>query len=327
MKRGAMLVVGAVITVLAPVVLIAVMQTAAPAVTVGAADCLTPEGTPWDLDPEQRANAQLIIDVGRERAIPSRGWAIAIATAAQESALHAHPDPDAFGSSGIFQQTPPAWGTRAQVNDARHAVGSFYAALVEVGGWRTLELTVVAQTVQRSAFPDAYRKHTATAISAVRELGGEELDCANVSLTTGTVDPAPRNPDGSWPPEACGVRPDPTTGRGCVTPRTDHMVRAARAAGYPEPGCWRVDDHGEHPRGRACDFMVTSGGEARDAQRAQGDMLASWAISNADRLGVMYVIWFRRIWTPGQGWQAYNNPFGGNDPSGWHTNHVHISVY
>jgi hypothetical protein len=55
--------------------------------------------------------------------------------------------------------------------------------------------------------------------------------------------------------------------------------------------------------------------------------LATWAVSNADRIGVMYVIWFRRIWTPSEGWHAYNNPFGGDDPSGWHTNHVHISMY
>ncbi|GLY02430.1 hypothetical protein [Actinoplanes sp. NBRC 101535] len=317
----------AVLAVLAPISLVAVMQSAAPAVTVGAADCLTPEGTAWVLDTEQKANAQLIIDVGAARSIPPRGWAVAIATAAQESALRAAPEPDGFGSSGLFQQTPPAWGTRAEVNDNRHATGSFYTALEKVGGWQTMDLTVAAQTVQISAFPDAYRKHTATAIDTVRDLGGQELDCSRVTLASGMAEPAPRNPDGSWPIETCAVRPDPTTGGGCLTPRTDHLVRVAAAAGYPKPGCWRVDNHGEHPKGRACDFMMTSGGEASGAQRAQGDAMAQWAVANADRLGLMYVIWFRRIWTPAQGWHAYNNPFGGNDPSGWHTNHVHISVY
>jgi hypothetical protein len=33
------------------------------------------------------------------------------------------------------------------------------------------------------------------------------------------------------------------------------------------------------------------------------------------------------IWTPAEGWHTYGNPWGGDDPSGWHTNHVHISVY
>jgi hypothetical protein len=319
----------ATLSVLLPLTGVALIRSATPAVatTVDSASCLTPQGTAWQLDAEQRANAQLIIDVGRRRNVPPRGWAIAIATAAQESALRAHPAPDAFGSSGLFQQTPPAWGTRAQVNDATYAADAFYTALLKVGGWQTMELTVAAQTVQNSAFPDAYAKHAATAIDAVRDLGGQELDCAKLSLATGTADPAPRNPDGSWPTEACSVKPDPTTGAGCITPRTDHLVHVAEQAGYPKPGCWRVDDHGEHPLGRACDFMMTSGGEAAGADRARGDAMAAWAVANADRLGIMYVIWFRRIWTPAKGWHAYNNPFGGDDPSGWHTNHVHISVY
>ena len=327
MRRGTVLVSGAVLGVLAPLTLVAVMQSAAPALAGNAADCLNPEGTPWTLDPEQKANAQAIIDVGRQRGLPPRGWAIAIATAAQESALRADPSPDAFGSSGVFQQTPPAWGTREQVNDVQHAASSFYTTLTKMGGWQTMEVTVAAQTVQRSAFPDAYAKHTATAINVVRDVGGAELDCNKLALASGTADPAPRNPDGSWPSEACSIRPDPTTGGGCLTPRTDHLVRVAAAEGYPKPGCWRVDDHGQHPKGRACDFMMTSGGEAGGAQRARGDAMAAWAVANANRLGIMYVIWFRNIWTPGQGWHDYNNPFGGNDPSGWHTNHVHISMY
>ena len=34
----------------------------------------------------------------------------------------------------------------------------------------------------------------------------------------------------------------------------------------------------------------------------------------------------RMIWTPAEGWHAYDNPWDGDDPSGWHTNHVHISL-
>ncbi|GAB1639703.1 hypothetical protein [Krasilnikovia sp. MM14-A1259] len=325
MRRAAVLVGGATLSVLLPLTTIALVESGKPALAGTAADCLAPQGTAWQLDVEQQATARLIVDVGRQRGVPPRGWAVAIATAAQESALHAHPEPDAFGSSGIFQQTPPAWGTREQVNDAGHAANSFYTALLKVGGWESMELTQAAQTVQRSAYPDAYAKHTATAIAAVRDLGGVDLDCAN--LTPAGAGSAPRSADSSWPPEACSIRPDPTTGHGCLTPRTAQLVRAVAAVGYPEAGCWRVDDHGEHPKGRACDFMMTSGGEATGAQRARGDALATWAVSNADRFGIMYVIWFRRIWTRAQGWHAYNNPFGGNDPSGWHTNHVHISVY
>ena len=69
------------------------------------------------------------------------------------------------------------------------------------------------------------------------------------------------------------------------------------------------------------------GGEATGAQKAHGDAMAAWAVANAANLGIRYVIWFRMIWTDDEGWHAYNNPFGGDDPSGWHTNHVHISAH
>jgi hypothetical protein len=303
-----------------------VFQTPNPAAAVDAASCLTPEGTPWTLDTEQKANAQLIIDIGRQRGIPPRGWAVAIATAAQESSLHNHTTPDLYGSSGLMQQTPPWWGTRDQVNDLTYAVNAFDNALMKIVGWQTMPITVAAQTVQHSSFPDAYAKHTATAINAVRDLSKVELDCAHLT-TGGTADSAPRNPDGTWPAEGCTIRPDPTTGQGCLTPRTKHVVDQAAVAGYTKPGCYRPSGPGEHPKGRACDWMMTSGGEASGAQRARGDAMATWAVANADRLGIMYVIWFRQIWTRAKGWHPYDNPWGGNDPSGWHTNHVHISVY
>jgi len=57
--------------------------------------------------------------------------------------------------------------------------------------------------------------------------------------------------------------------------------------------------------------------------RFPGDRLASFFIANADRLGVLYVIWFRRIWMPSTGWQPYSS---GTDPSASHRNHVHLSV-
>ncbi len=141
-----------------------------------------------------------------------------------------------------------------------------------------------------------------------------------------SAEPAPRNPDGSWPSESCSVD-DPTTS-GCLTPRTLHAYQEARKAGYTRfTSCYRSqEDGGEHPRGRACDFSVTAdgfGGEASGEARTYGNNLAAWFIANADRLAVLYVIFFRQIWLPGAGWQAYN---GSGSPSAEHTNHVHLSV-
>lgn len=293
---------------------------------VDGGSCLYPEGDPWTLDAEQRRHAQAIVDIGRQSHIPPRGWAVAVATAAQESSLRNDPTPDQFGSSGLMQQTPPWWGTREEVNNPTYAINRFYSALLEIGRWETMPITVAAQSVQNSAYPDHYRQHTATAINVVRELGGVELDCSKITAS-GTVNPVPRNPDGSWPQEGCTIRPDPTTGQGCLTPRTWHTVQQSQAAGYPKPGCYRESNHGEHPKGRACDWMMTSGGAATGEQKTRGDRMAEWAVANADNLGLMYVIWYRKIWTRADGWHDYNNPWGGDDPSGWHTNHIHISVY
>ena len=50
-------------------------------------------------------------------------------------------------------------GTEAQVTDPVYASGKFYDALVKVDGYETMEITKVAQEVQRSAFPEAYADH------------------------------------------------------------------------------------------------------------------------------------------------------------------------
>ncbi|MFI7598227.1 hypothetical protein [Actinoplanes sp. NPDC049681] len=279
----------------------------------------------WDA--EQLANARTIVSVGAERRIPARGQVIALATAMQESGLRNLSGGDR-DSIGLFQQRPSqGWGTPAQIGDPVYAAGKFYDKLATIRGWQTMPLTEAAQAVQGSAYPDAYAKWEDDATTLSQQLGvtvGSATDCSATSAAI--AQPVTRNPDGSWPDEGCTIRPDPTTGSGCLTPRTLHLVQQAEAAGFPKPGCYRVDDHGEHPKGRACDFMMTSGGEASGAQKARGDAMAAWAVANADRLAIKYVIWFRRIWTRSEGWRAYNNPFGGDDPSGWHTNHVHISV-
>lgn len=146
--------------------------------------------------------------------------------------------------------------------------------------------------------------------------------------TSSSAKPAPRNSDGSWPSESCSVE-DPTPASGCITPRTLHMLQQAKSAGYKRyASCHRSGGGGEHPKGRACDFSAASGGfedkTATGGDKAYGDSLAAWAKNNANRLGIMYVIWYRQIWMPNTGWRAYS---GGGSPAADHTNHVHISMY
>jgi len=74
----------------------------------------------------------------------------------------------------------------------------------------------------------------------------------------------------------------------------------------------------DHPKGLAVDNMVGS-------DKAKGDAIAAYAVANASRLGITYVIWYARIWEPGKGWQTYHHPSGGTSPTQLHMDHVHVS--
>jgi peptidoglycan DL-endopeptidase CwlO len=105
-------------------------------------------------------------------------------------------------------------------------------------------------------------------------------------------------------------------------------MQQAQAAGFTHfVACFRHQNSGEHPKGRACDFAADKGGfggVATGASKDYGNRLANYFIANSSRLGVLYVIWFRRIWLPSSGWKSYSG--GNGDPSSDHTNHVHLSV-
>jgi peptidoglycan DL-endopeptidase CwlO len=142
-----------------------------------------------------------------------------------------------------------------------------------------------------------------------------------------SADAAPRNSDGSLPSEGCSVD-DPTTKSGCITPRLLHAMEEAQDAGFKRfIACFRKQNSGEHPKGRACDFAADKngfGGDATGSSKTYGNDLANFFINNSSKLGVLYVIWFRRIWLPSSGWKSYSG--AGGDPSSDHTNHVHLSV-
>ncbi|KAB1937618.1 hypothetical protein F8271_18770 [Micromonospora sp. ALFpr18c] len=150
----------------------------------------------------------------------------------------------------------------------------------------------------------------------------------NRGTSSANATAAPRNSDGSWPSESCSIN-DPTPASGCITPRTLHALNQAKAAGFTHyVSCHRSGGSGEHPKGRACDFAAAKGGfggDATGADKTYGNNLAAYFIRNADRLAVLYVIWYRQIWLPSSGWKSYSG--AGGDPASDHTNHVHLSVY
>jgi murein DD-endopeptidase MepM/ murein hydrolase activator NlpD len=128
------------------------------------------------LTSDQIRNAAVIIKVAQDLKIPPRGWVIGIATALQESRLKNLPHLGArndHDSIGLFQQRPSAgWGTPAQLADPAYQARKFFEKLVRVPNWQGLPLTVAAQRVQISAYPNAYAKHEPLASRTVDVLTG-----------------------------------------------------------------------------------------------------------------------------------------------------------
>jgi len=93
-------------------------------------------------------------------------------------------------------------------------------------------------------------------------------------------------------------------------------------------GCYRPGGDGEHPLGRACDFMLSSGGVMPAAPSIRkGYDIAAWAQANASRLGIMYIIYRQRIWDvrmASSGWVPMENR---GSITANHYDHVHISVF
>ncbi|MER7275885.1 hypothetical protein ABT369_15640 [Dactylosporangium sp. NPDC000244] len=116
-------------------------------------------------------NAIAIVDVAKRERLPKRAAVVALATALQESHLRnlANPNvPSSLGhpnegvgydydSVGLFQQRPN-WGSVDQLMDPHESARRFYSALTRIPGWGDYAVTVAAQKVQGSAFPDAYAK-------------------------------------------------------------------------------------------------------------------------------------------------------------------------
>ena len=136
------------------------------------------------LSEEQMANARIINDVGLKMGVSEKGRIIAIATAMQESNLRNinYGDRD---SLGLFQQRPSCgWGSPEQVTDPQYAATKFYERLLQVPGWESLPVTVAAQKVQASAFPDAYAKWEPMATQVVQSLGGTiQTDLRDIDTT------------------------------------------------------------------------------------------------------------------------------------------------
>ncbi|MFD4994170.1 hypothetical protein ACFWH7_02245 [Cellulosimicrobium cellulans] len=159
----------------------------------------TADGRTWYLSVTQADNAALVAGTAVRRGLPARAATIGLATALQESRL-VNIDYGDRDSVGLFQQRPSqGWGSVEQIMDPVYSANAFYDVLETVEGYEGMEVTVAAQTVQRSAFPDAYAQHEPRSRAWASALTGWSpasltCDLAPVAATEVPADGDPAQP-------------------------------------------------------------------------------------------------------------------------------------
>ena len=125
------------------------------------------------VDLDQAHFASIVVGLSVKRGLAPRAASIAMATVYQETGIR-NLDYGDRDSVGLFQQRPSqGWGTEKQLMDPYYAAGKFYDALVKIKGWQTADITTIAQRIQVSAHPDAYRAHEQDARTLASTLTGQ----------------------------------------------------------------------------------------------------------------------------------------------------------
>lgn len=269
-------------------------------------DCLPPTG---EATATQLDNARLIVAVGEQLGVPSRGRVIALATALVESELAnlSHGDRD---SLGLFQQRPSqGWGTPEQVLNPTYAATAFYQRLVATPQWLVGPPGDVAQSVQRSAYPERYGQRMAEAAAihdtvtgaeagAAGEAAGVTLDClpgatgdlVGVAAPAGgtiNVDASLASPLsalldaaaadgvilGGWGWRSTARQIELRSINGCPDTFTEPAHRCRTPTARPGSSL--------HETGEAVDFTCNGRGTVR-----RGDVCDRWLLANAGTYGL-----------------------------------------
>ncbi len=127
-------------------------------------------------------------------------------------------------------------------------------ALVKIPDWTQLPVTAAAQSVQRSAYPDAYAKWQSTARRLTAALEGNGPTA--VSCTPDVQPVSTRTANGDWPAKE--------TGHDGLTPRTRYLRDLIKSGfgetnlgGWCPGGCTTGHIEGsDHYTGQAIDVMI-----------------------------------------------------------------------
>ncbi|PWI11880.1 heavy metal transporter [Streptomyces sp. NWU339] len=253
------------------------------------------DGATYEFTPEQAVNAATITAVGTARELPERAVTIALATALQESALR-NIDYGDRDSLGLFQQRPSqGWGTPEEIMDPVYSAEKFYEGLEKVPGYTRLPLTVAAQRVQLSGFPQAYAKHEPDATLLAAALTGHSaatLTCKGRPGTTRAADA-----------EAVRAALARDFGGGTLKPAGAEVSDTADPpAPSPSPSSAAaapLADADVDSDGRTVTLSVRADADAGQKAGAQGWQLAHWAVANASELHIERVAYAGREWTAG----------------------------
>jgi hypothetical protein len=276
------------------------------------------DGQRVDLSLEQAENASLITAISVRRGLPVRAASIALATAYQESDLFNLEQGDR-DSVGLFQQRPSqGWGSVDEILDPVYATNAFYDALLEVDGYESMEITVAAQTVQRSGFPDAYADHEADARAVASALTGHSPEGFSCEVSDDVDESDPALTDSGLTERAEAVRQEALGVFGDL-----------QLGGFQPGGV--SDGHmsgSTHYEGRAIDIFLRP---ISGPNNLRGWAMAQYFVAQADRLDVQTVIFDDRIWTArrsDQGWRDYDPPASSGDQAILeHRDHVHVDVF
>ena len=178
------------------------------------------------LDAEQMSNAQTIVTVTAGRRLPAHAAIIAVATAYQESKLRNILVELDHDSEGLFQLRVGLW-TKAVADDPVRSTNWFLDRLAGIPNWQAIPLTVAAQAVQHSAYPDAYAPWQPLATGIVGQLWPA---AAATAANTTAVDVA-----GSAGPNPTTDRGSTTTPAGVTIP-ADGLVCPGAGGGIPVAG-------------------------------------------------------------------------------------------
>ena len=228
-------------------------------------------GTSHRYSTDRVASAALISATAVDRQLPPRAASIALATAYQESQLR-NIDYGDRDSLGLFQQRPSqGWGSEEEIMDPIYSTNAFYDVLETIPDYASGDINDVAQRVQRSGHPEAYRDHETEGRLYASALTGQSG--ANLVCTLGDV----------------GSTVSPEQVRAELLrqfPRAAESGRFSTALASAS----RTDQ--QLPAGAGATALVIDPG----GDETLGWSLANWAVARAAEDGVVQVSYRGRVW-------------------------------